>query len=106
MTGSPNLLTTQQVAAMLKVSSRTVTNWVRADRVPYVRLPGGEYRIPEAGLLNSLSGTYDIRGTPGDLDLGTRVRQAADGDSMSARLARVHSLSKQMTAIAGQARSR
>lgn len=28
--------------------------------VPYLKLPGGGYRIPQAPLLASLSGTYDL----------------------------------------------
>jgi hypothetical protein len=39
-----------------------VTNWIKADRVPYVQLPGGEYRLPLAALLRSLGGTYDLAG--------------------------------------------
>lgn len=31
-----------------------------ADKVPYVKLPGGDYRIPLSGLLSSLSGTYRL----------------------------------------------
>ena len=43
------LLSTREVAETLNVSPRTVTNWIRGDRVPYVRLPGGDYRIPLDG---------------------------------------------------------
>jgi excisionase family DNA binding protein len=61
---TPQLLTTGEAAALLKVSSRTILNWIHADRIPYVQLPpnGGrsEYRIPLQGLLSSLSGTYDL----------------------------------------------
>ena len=102
------LLTTRQAAELLHVSPRTVTNWIRADRVPYVRLPGGEYRLPLDGLLNSLTGTYDMRPElQGVLELhrGTKARaEAIRKLPMSERLARVHRLSKQMTAIAGAAR--
>jgi excisionase family DNA binding protein len=102
------LLTTRQAADLLNVSPRTVTNWIRADKVPYVRLPGGEYRLPLDGLLGSLTGTYDmgpeLLGAL-ELDRGTKAR----GDAirklpMSERLARVHRLSKQVTAISGAAR--
>jgi hypothetical protein len=36
-------------------------NWIEAGKVPYVRLPGGDYRIPLTGLLDSLSGTYRLQ---------------------------------------------
>lgn len=57
----PKLISTKEAAALLNVTQRTVTNWIEADKVPYLRLPGGEYRLPISGLLASLSGTYDLR---------------------------------------------
>jgi excisionase family DNA binding protein len=59
------LLTTTEVAAVLRVSSRTVRNWIDNDSIPYVALPqsGGsrrEFRIPLYGLLSSLSGNHDL----------------------------------------------
>lgn len=56
----PKLLSTKQAAELLSVSRRTVLNWIEAEKVPYVKLPGGDYRIPLAGLLASLSGTYRL----------------------------------------------
>jgi excisionase family DNA binding protein len=104
------LLTTRQAAELLNVSARTVTNWIRADKVPYVRLPGGEYRVPVDGLLGSLTGTYDMRPeleSAIELDGGAKARaDAVQRLTMSERLARVHRLSKQMTAIADAARQR
>lgn len=91
---------------MLKVSPRTVTNWIQAERVPYVRLPGGEYRLPLDGLLDSLGGTYDLRDRL-ELEAGARARREADlAAPMSQRLARLHELSSQMGALAGRAASR
>ena len=101
------LLTTRRAAELLNVTPRTVTNWIRADRVPYVRLPGGEYRLPLDGLLDSLSGSYDIRipiENALELERGKRARAAADlSSTMAERLARVHELSRQLTAMAGRA---
>jgi excisionase family DNA binding protein len=54
----PKLLSTKQTAELLNVSRRTILNWIEADKVPYIKLPGGDYRIPLTGLLASLSGTY------------------------------------------------
>jgi excisionase family DNA binding protein len=67
----PEMLTTQQASELLNVSSATVLNWIAADAIPYVRLPGSteraQYRIPLGGLISSLSGTYD---------LGAAIREA------------------------------
>jgi excisionase family DNA binding protein len=104
------LLSTRQAAELLNVSPRTVTNWIRADRVPYVRLPGGEYRLPVEGLLESLSGTHDLRAQlegAAELDAGTAARKRMEGKrTMEERLAEMHALAKQVTAIAGRARPR
>ena len=54
------LLTTREAAELLNVSPRTITKWISEDRVSYLRLPGGEYRLPLSALLDSLSGTYDL----------------------------------------------
>jgi len=56
----PELLTTTEAAELLKVSRRTIVNWIGADLIPYVRLPGGDYRIPLRPLLDSLSGSYNL----------------------------------------------
>jgi excisionase family DNA binding protein len=56
----PKLLSTTQAATLLNVSRRTILNWIEAGKVPYVRLPGGDYRLPLSGLLSSLSGTYRL----------------------------------------------
>jgi excisionase family DNA binding protein len=43
--GEP-LLRTSDVAALLQVSDRTVTNWARMGRIDSVRMPGGHWRFP------------------------------------------------------------
>jgi excisionase family DNA binding protein len=60
VSSQPKLLSTKQAAELLNVSKRTILNWVESDKIPYVKLPGGDYRIPLAGLLASLSGTYRL----------------------------------------------
>lgn len=103
----PDLLSTRQVAALLNVSARTVTNWIRAEKVPYVRLPGGEYRVPKDGLVGSLSGTYDVREALNVLELeeGSRLRRERNRAlGMAERLAKVAALSQQMTALSERAR--
>ena len=47
------LLTVAQAAALLNVSDRTIRRWIEAKKVPYLKLPSGGYRIPQASLLAS-----------------------------------------------------
>jgi excisionase family DNA binding protein len=56
----PLLLSVPQAASLLRVSDRTVRRWIKAERIPFLRLPSGEYRIPQGALLSSLRGTYDL----------------------------------------------
>ena len=60
----PQMITAQEAAAFLNVTSRTVLNWIHEDRIPYIELPGGseraQYRIPLGALVSSLAGTYDL----------------------------------------------
>jgi excisionase family DNA binding protein len=62
----PRLLSVDEAAELLAVSSSTIHNWIRDESIPYIKLPGGSertrYRIPLQGLLNSLSGNYDLGG--------------------------------------------
>jgi excisionase family DNA binding protein len=58
----PVLLTVSQAASLLRVSDRTVRRWIEAERIPFVKLPSGAYRIPQGALLASLRGTYDLAG--------------------------------------------
>ncbi|HEY4918012.1 MAG TPA: helix-turn-helix domain-containing protein [Solirubrobacteraceae bacterium] len=58
----PQLLTVAQAASLLSVNERTVRRWIAGERVPYLRLPSGEYRIPQGALLASLRGNYDLAG--------------------------------------------
>ena len=40
------LLRTADVAALFQVSTRTVSEWARRDRMPRLRTPGGQWRFP------------------------------------------------------------
>ena len=61
---SPRLITTQEAASLLRVTPRTIVNWIERGSIPYLELPSGgtrkEYRIPEVALLRSLSGNFDL----------------------------------------------
>ncbi len=56
----PILLTVPQAASLLRVSDRTIRRWIEAERIPFLKLPSGSYRIPQGALLASLRGTYDL----------------------------------------------
>jgi excisionase family DNA binding protein len=68
ITSRPQLLTVAQAALLLNVSEKTVRRWVDDEKVPHVRLPGGQIRIPLAALLASLQGNYDLAGEVAELD--------------------------------------
>lgn len=56
----PVLLTASQAASLLGVSDRTIRRWMKAERIPSLKLASGEYRIAQGALLPSLRGTYDV----------------------------------------------
>lgn len=64
----PQLLTVAQAASLLSVSDRTIRRWIESEKVPYIELPSGSYRIPQGALLASLRGTYDLAGELRELD--------------------------------------
>lgn len=80
---TPQLLTTSEAAELLKVSPRTILNWIKDEKIPYVLLPANgsrnEYRIPLQGLLSSLSGTYDLAGELRELDKAAKA-DGRDGE--------------------------
>jgi excisionase family DNA binding protein len=75
---SPQLLTVAQAASLLRVSEKTMRRWIDADRVPYLRLPSGGYRIPQGALLASLGGTYNLADELAELD--ARAGSTSDED--------------------------
>jgi len=64
----PQLLTLAQAASLLNVSERTIRRWIDAEKIPFLRLPSGHYRIPQGALLASLQGTHDLAGELAALD--------------------------------------
>jgi excisionase family DNA binding protein len=64
----PQLLTVAQAASLLSVSDRTIRRWIEVERIPYVELPSGGYRIPQGALLASLRGNYDLASELKELD--------------------------------------
>jgi len=60
------LITANEAAELLNVHVRTIHGWIAKGTVPFIELPKSgatskpSYRIPLQGLLNSLSGNYDL----------------------------------------------
>lgn len=50
------------------MSEKTIRRWIDAEKIPFLRLPGGQYRIPQGALLASLSGNYDLATELRELD--------------------------------------
>jgi excisionase family DNA binding protein len=75
VSSTARLISTKEAAELLAVSPRTITNWINDEKVPYVRLPGGEYRLPLGALLECLSGNYDLLPAIAALD-----EKAAEGE--------------------------
>ncbi len=58
------LITAKEAAELLNVNPRTIHGWIEHGTIPFITLPSSgdkpSYRIPLRGLLNSLSGNYDL----------------------------------------------
>src|SRR5207249_9905768 len=50
-TGQPRYLTTRQSAVRLGVTINAIKAWIREERLPALKTPGGHHRISEADLL-------------------------------------------------------
>jgi excisionase family DNA binding protein len=81
---TPRLITTSEAAELLKVSQRTVLNWIERGSIPYLELPSsGErptYRIPLQGLLSSLAGNYDLESELRRLDEAAQTDGLQEAD--------------------------
>lgn len=77
----PQLIKVGEAAALLRVSTSTIHNWIENEAIPYIKLPGNgkraEYRIPLRGLVASLSGNYNLAA---DLDTLAAAAAAAGLD--------------------------
>jgi excisionase family DNA binding protein len=78
----PRLLSVEEAATMLAVSASTIRNWIDDETIPYVELPPTgqrrRFRIPLQGLLNSLSGNYDLAAELRELDEGVTAAAPSD----------------------------
>jgi len=79
---APKLITIAQAASLLAVSEKTVRRWIKGERIPFLRLPSGGYRIPQGALLASLGGTYALGNELDELD--ARTADVAEDDVRAA----------------------
>jgi excisionase family DNA binding protein len=49
-----NLLTIQEVADWVKVSTKTLYRWISDNKIPAIRLGNRTYRIPEKAIIDYL----------------------------------------------------
>lgn len=77
-TDERDLLTVREVARLLRVAESTVRKWVAAERVPFIELPGGEYRIPRTELIRGLRGNVDLETVLGRIE--SRLQKLTDRD--------------------------
>lgn len=79
---SPRLITTKEAAELLRVTPRTVLNWIDNGKIPYVELPSNgshhEYRIPVLALLQSLRGNFRLAEYAQALDEATAAAGVTD----------------------------
>ena len=79
---SPRLITTREAADLLRVSPRTVLNWIETGSISYIELPSSgtrrEYRIPVLALMQSLRGNYDLASHIRELDEVTEATGVTD----------------------------
>lgn len=79
------LITVQEAATLLRVSTSTVNNWIRDGLVPYIELPSGgskpSHRLPLNALLQSLSGNYDLQPHVEAVEQKTARTEPRDDDS-------------------------
>lgn len=54
-----DLMTVSEVARVLRVAESTVRKWIGRNEIPYLTLPGGDYRVPRTELFRGLRGNVD-----------------------------------------------
>lgn len=82
-------MTVKEAAALLKVSQRTIRRRIATEKLPHLKLPSGQYRIPQTSLLASLSSNYRLAEELAQLDdrfadvTENQVRSALSDDAES-----------------------
>lgn len=58
---TPQLLKPGEAAAMLRVNRKTINRWANEGRLPVVRTPTGQIRVPRAHITAILTDTTTSR---------------------------------------------
>lgn len=66
MTVNDKLLTSSEVAKLMRVDPKTVTRWAAAGRIDSVRTPGGHHRFRESDVEAMLEDGFEPAFTPGE----------------------------------------
>jgi excisionase family DNA binding protein len=56
MSTSGRLLKPKEASLILNVDRRTIWKWIREGKLQAIKLPGGQYRIPEGEIVKILRG--------------------------------------------------
>ncbi|MGH8909989.1 MAG: helix-turn-helix domain-containing protein [Egibacteraceae bacterium] len=88
-------MTVGEVARLLRVGESTVRSWIARSEVPFIALPGGDYRIPGHELFRSLRSNVD---TVSVLHRLSERLQAIDEPSMNEEIATVRAMRSQRRA--------
>src|SRR5436309_14296377 len=83
-TGQPRYLTTRQSAVRLGVTINAIKAWIREERLPALKTPGGHHRISEPDLLDFHARLAENSRTP--VSTRSRILVVADDQSLLAEL--------------------
>lgn len=53
--------TPKETAGIFKTHKNTIYRWIKLDKIKYIVMPGGNYRIPESEIKRVLSGATNGR---------------------------------------------
>lgn len=90
-------MTTGEVARYLSVTIMTVNRWIQAGKLPFIRTPGGRYRIPRAEFLAMVQkGSVPVAGARPTLKVMVVDDEPANRDLIREFLGGIEGLSIQV----------
>lgn len=78
----PSILDPEDIAELVAVDREQVYSWMSEDKIPYVDLGKGEYKIPLGGFQNMMPQLFDLAGDLEAIFQATKDIDPADLDSM------------------------
>lgn len=64
----PEMVSIMEATRIARVSRRTIYNWLKAGKIPYIRTIGGAVRIPKRRLFGETKAEWDSPGKKGSND--------------------------------------